>query len=75
MKGPREKKTNEEDGYIYMTIKKEEKVWKSSEITEKTYSGSNNNAYIYCVCYRDKEDKNTIEHTLFIDWNNTKFKK
>ena len=62
-RGPNLIKPNDE-GYYEATIKGETKVWTCDEIDKGVYIGSANNDYWYYPCYKNKNDKSTLEWRL-----------
>jgi len=62
-KGPNKRKPNK-DGYYEATIKTKTKVWSCDELDKKPYIGAANNNYWFYPCYRDINDKSTLEWWL-----------
>lgn len=59
-RGPNLRKPND-NGFYEATIKKLTKVWSFKEMEDKVYVGASNNDYWFYPCYRDINDKNTLE--------------
>ena len=62
--GPNVRK-KKEDGFIYATIKGKNKIWSYSELYEnEPYIGSSNNDYWFYPCYKDINDKDTLQYLV-----------
>ena len=60
-KNPLRKRKPNKDGYYEATIKKITKKWSQKEIEDGIYRGSANNGYWFYPCYKNIEDKSTLE--------------
>ena len=61
--GPKVRKPNT-NGFYEATIKKTKKIWTTTEISNRIYSGTANNRYWFYPCYRNINDINTLEWWL-----------
>jgi hypothetical protein len=62
-RGPN-KRTQNQNGFIEATIKKQTKVWSFEEINNNVWKGDANNKYWYYPCYTDITDNSTLRFVV-----------
>jgi hypothetical protein len=62
-RGPNKRSENE-NGFIEVTIKRQTKVWSFEEINNNDWKGAANNKYWYYPCYTDITDNSTLRYIV-----------
>lgn len=62
-RGPNKRSENE-NGFIEVTIKRQTKVWSFEEINNNDWKGAANNKYWYYPCYTDITDNSTLRYVV-----------